>query len=422
MRLRSLVLLFLAVLSLSLDASPRRRAAGKGAAFDESTPGGWLAANAHVITTAELVPYTGDLQPLRAMIGEADVVGLGDTTHGTHEFFAFKLRAIDMLVREAGFDVVALEGPFTVMNRLDEYVQGGAGDPRAMLYGIRDLYYFWSSEEVVAVVEWMREYNAHRGGKPAIHIAGFDVFEVYPATREVITYLRSVDPPAADTAETQYSCVTVSTQFIETSCAETAIQVRDALAAREEELTAKSSAAAFHEALQHARVVVQNRFSFGPQRDDNLAQNALWLREHRGTARKVILWGHNLHFSKTETIWIGPAPMGRLLSASLGDEYFSVATATAAGSYLRQDARTKALLTSTWGPLMADSYEGYFRQRGEPFLLIPLRGATPSWLRTGRYNFAGTVSPPMHAIESLPEHYDAVIYMDTTTPIHPITP
>src|SRR5687768_9539965 len=103
--------LALSLLALTLDAAPRRRAVGKCCAYDESTPAGWLSARAIVLTSADLTPYSGDLSPLNTMIGNSGVVGLGDISHGTHELYTMKLRLIDHLVRNMGFDVVALEAP-----------------------------------------------------------------------------------------------------------------------------------------------------------------------------------------------------------------------------------------------------------------------------------------------------------------------
>src|SRR6187455_3300220 len=125
--------LALSLLALTLDAAPRRRAASKCCTYDESTPAGWLSAHGTVLISADLNSYSGDLSPLGTMIGNSGVVGLGDISHGTHELHTMKLRLIDFLVRNKGFDVVALEASFPIMNRINAYVQGGPGDARAML-------------------------------------------------------------------------------------------------------------------------------------------------------------------------------------------------------------------------------------------------------------------------------------------------
>lgn len=416
------LLLALSLLALTLDAAPRRRAASKCCTYDESTPAGWLAANASVLTSADLTPYNGDLSRLGAMIGESDVVGLGDISHGTHELHTMKLRLIDFLVREKGFEVVALEAPFPIMNRLNAYVQGGPGDSRAMLREMRTLLYpFWDAEELVAVVEWMREYNAHRGDRPAVQIAGFDVLEAYAASRSVLEYLNSVDPVYAVMAQATYQCVAETPLYVNAECQVKAIQVREKLVQREAELAALSSTAAFQEALHNARVVVQSRYPYGQERDNSLADNALWIREYRGSTRKIILWAHSGHVSKNSSSWGGaPQPMGMQLAEALGDEYFALTTLIAQGTYRYWIQAEEKNGVKALPPLQPTSYESYIRQRGVPFLLIPLRGTLPSWL-TARapYNVVGTANLQT-VTDPLPPRYDAAIFIDTTTPLQAI--
>jgi erythromycin esterase len=416
------LVLALSLLTLTVDAAPRRRAASKCCSYDESTPAGWLAANASVLTSADLTSYNGDLSPLGAMIGDSDVVGLGDISHGTHELHTMKLRLIDYLVREKGFEVVGIEAPFPIMNRINAYVQGGAGDARAMLREMRELQYpFWDAEELVAVIEWMREYNAHRGERAAVQIAGFDVLEAYAASRSVLEYLNAVDPVYAVSAQATYQCVAITPLYVDAECQVKAIQVREKLVVREAELTALSSAAAFQEALHNARVVVQSRFPFGQNRDNALAANVLWLRESRGSNRKLILWAHSGHVSKDSSSWAGvPQPMGMQLTTSLGDEYFALTTLIAQGTYRHYIPAEQKNGVKALPPLLPTSYEAYIRQRGVPFLLIPLRGTLPSWL-TARapYNVVGTSQ--LHAVtDPLASRYDAAIFIDNTTPLQPI--
>lgn len=416
------LILVLSLLALTLDAAPRRRASSKCCSYDESTPAGWLAANATVLTSADLTPYNGDLSRLGAMIGDSDVVGLGDISHGTHELHTMKLRLIDFLVREKGFEVVALEAPFPIMNRINAYVQGGPGNARAMVREMRTLLYpFWDAEELVTVIEWMREYNAHRGDRAAVQVAGFDVLEAYAASQSVLEYLNAVDPVYAVSAQATYQCVALTPLYVDAECQVKAVQVRERLVVREAELTALSSAAAFQEALHNARVVVQSRYPFGQNRDNALAANVLWLREHRGSTRKVMLWAHSGHVSKDSSSWAGvPRPMGMLLAESLGDEYFALTTLIAQGTYRHYIPAEDKNGVKALPPLLPNAYESYIRQRGVPFLLIPLRGELPSWLtERAPYNVVGT-STLHNVTDPLGPRYDAAIFIDTTTPIQAI--
>ncbi|HKR65603.1 MAG TPA: erythromycin esterase family protein [Thermoanaerobaculia bacterium] len=404
------------VLTFSAYAAPKRRAVAVPPSFDTSTIPAWLAANAQPLASTELQPYTYDLAPLRALIGPADVVALGEGTHGTHEFHTVKLRVADYLVRELGFDVIALEAPFPLMNKLNEYAQGNAGDPRPLLATLSSLgYFFWNDEEVLALIEWLREWNAHRGTRPPVVIAGMDVLDEVSAADDVVAYLRAVDPPASVKADEDYACIRMHQRT--TGCFEAAARVFDTLAARATELASP----AYDEALHEARVVVQSQFQFGPHRDDALAENALWIRQHRGVTRRVIVWAHNEHVSKSESEWAGVQPMGRTLFDALGSEYFAIATLTGGGTFnqwaFQPATQTYAPVVTTFPALTAQSYESLLRQSAFSAYFVSLRVPAPSWLATpSRYNAGTTNAGPTSLTGSLPAKFDAAIYIDRTTP------
>lgn len=424
-RPRAFLVFGLLLFALTADAGRRRAVGFPGVGSDETTPHGWLVANAHVLSTTQVVPDTSDLFPLRSMIGSAEVVGLGDITHGTHEVYTVKLRVIEYLVREMGFDVIGWEAPFPLVERINTYVQGGAGDGRALLNDMYRLtYFFWDTEEMLEVIEWMREYNAHRGSQPAVSIVGFDVTQPDAASNAVVAYLQTVDPPAAVIAEERYACARIAPISIGSGCETRAAEVLETLEARQAEFSALSSARAFDEALHNARVVLQSRVIVGNVRDQAMAENVLWLRQRRGTTRRMILWAHSGHIAEAPLPILG-RPMGNVLSESLQGDYFSITTMTAAGSYLiwQDPTRTQQYLpvTRTFPALPAAAYEAAIRQRGEPFLLIPFLKVLPGWLTTpASFNTAPNSAGLTNMVAVLPTAFDAAIFIDTTTPLHPL--
>lgn len=88
------------------------------------------ALSAHAVPLATTDPLASVLDPdgLDAVFGDALVVGLGEATHGTREFFRLKHRLIRYLVREHGLRVVAMEPNFPETLAIDEYVPGEAFD------------------------------------------------------------------------------------------------------------------------------------------------------------------------------------------------------------------------------------------------------------------------------------------------------
>ena len=412
-------------LSLPLAAAPKHRAV--------RTPGGdgvaaWLAANAHALTSVELPASSGDLEPLRTMIGPSTLVGLGDDTHGTHEFYTVKLRVIDFLVREMGFDVVAFEAPFPLFNKINAYVQGEPGDVRAFLDQARLLGYgFWNVEEMLAIVEWMHDYNAHRGERPAVSIAGIDTYDQKNAAQEVVAFLAALDLAASAAAQQDYQCVYDGAPTGDAACHTSTQRVYDALAARETELVPLTPPHAYDEALQNARVVRQyyDNGAFSEGRDQAMADNTLWLREHRGTSRHLLVWAHQEHAAKSRMHALRQRSMGSMIRSSIGDDYFVIGTSTRQGSFQTWLPNSGGLpdqvVTIPAPP--EGAYETYFQKGGAPYLLIPLRGVVPSWLQGPAAFFTAPANVTSHISISpiLPEKLDAVIYIDTTGPTHPLT-
>ena len=397
-----LALLLIALAPFALAGGKRRSAAA---------PGG-TAFGAHPLHSLELVADTSDLAPLREITRGASIVALGDATHGTREFFTVKLRLIDYLVRELGFDVVSLEAPFAITERLNIYVQTGAGDPRALLREMSERlnYFFWDVEELLVTIEWMRAYNAHRGERPPLELAGADIYDHTGAAAGVLDYLRGVDPAALADAELNYDCVLRNTRS--TGCEENARRVRDALAA------SNAGTRAYADALHYADVVLQYfHLQMYEPRERSMAANLLWIREHRGRSGKVIHWGHQEHVGKLHSRYTRGVTMGSILAESIGREYVAIGTLTGSGSFLQWERLSSSsaeyfVSPQTFPDPERGSYEWHFRQRGIPAMLIPLRGR---WVPGTSFRTAATTSGWRTIEQPLTQKLDAVIYVDRTS-------
>jgi len=136
----------------------------------------WLRSVAAPIVTDEAGHGFEDLRPLKAMIGDARIVSLGEPTHGTRECFQFKHRLVEFLASEMGFTIFSIEANMPEAIRLTDYVLRGEGDPRGLIKGM--YFWTWDTEEVLAMVEWMREFNARereKGSGKQIIFTGFDM-------------------------------------------------------------------------------------------------------------------------------------------------------------------------------------------------------------------------------------------------------
>ncbi len=138
------------------------------------SPDAYAAIRARMIPLASL--HSGadrdDLAAWGRTLGGVRVVGLGEATHGTREFFTLKHRLVEHLVLEHGFTVFALEADADGCRPLDAYVTTGRGDP---VRALRELgYWTWNTDEVLEMLHWMRAHNAGTPAESGVRFIGVD--------------------------------------------------------------------------------------------------------------------------------------------------------------------------------------------------------------------------------------------------------
>jgi erythromycin esterase-like protein len=160
----------------------------------------WLKKHVVEVKTVEAGNEFADLRKLKPMIGAARIVSLGEATHGTREIFQMKHRLTEFLASELGFTIFAIEANMPEAYRVNDYVLHGTGDPKALLRGM--YFWTWNTEEVLAMIEWMRQFNA--SGKGRIQFTGFDMQTIPVAAQIVEDFLRPVDADYATTVRAVY--------------------------------------------------------------------------------------------------------------------------------------------------------------------------------------------------------------------------
>lgn len=163
----------------------------------------WVSGNAIPLAGADPSLGFADLMPLQKLIGNAQIVGLGEATDGTSEFFNMKSRLVEFLASQMGFTTLAIEANMPEAYRLNDYVLNGNGDPKQLLKGLNA----WqlNTQEVFDMIQWMRQYNA--SGQGPIQFTGFDMRSPDLAEQDAWPFLIAFDPgyaPQAGNIYTQY--------------------------------------------------------------------------------------------------------------------------------------------------------------------------------------------------------------------------
>jgi erythromycin esterase len=160
------------------------------AASSEGPIEAWIDRHAVPLPRTDADGSIDDLEPMRYLVADAQVVGLGESTHGTHEQFTLKHRAARLLTERVGFRSLAWEENWGSGVAIDRYVVGGGGDPRALVAAMSSV---WRSEEMLELVRWMRAYNLPHDDK--VRFLGTDLAQLRQLLfDEIVQYVSDVAP------------------------------------------------------------------------------------------------------------------------------------------------------------------------------------------------------------------------------------
>ncbi len=105
---------------------------------------------------------------------------LGDASHGTEEFYAFRKQLTRQLIKEHGVRIVVLEAEWDSGVLVDKYINQLLPDeigPREMLSRAFSRWpqWVWANEELVEFVLWLKDYNQGKPLSERVHCYGMDM-------------------------------------------------------------------------------------------------------------------------------------------------------------------------------------------------------------------------------------------------------
>jgi erythromycin esterase len=323
----------------------------------ESATIGWLGSAAHKFTSE--CPSDDQLQPIVGALAGAQVIGIGEATHGTHEDQAFKAELIKSLVRSHKVDVLVLELNRQVGVDLDAYVTGRGGDLPELIRS-PSFFRIWRDDEFTGLLLWLRAFNLQTD-RP-IRILSVDVQDAGVDADLALRFVAGHDPTRAGRLRKAFPGLLPgpgSQRFsLWQAKVDKAVYARATQAAQDLSTLLAShradwlSSPEFAEAAYAAQTAQQGFAVFaleggrgdpekaGPaysnRRDQFMAANML----QRLDGRTAVFWAHDLHviadMPTTANFPIGSTWVGRELRHALGARYQNVTFAWSTGSFRAQ--------------------------------------------------------------------------------------
>lgn len=309
----------------------------------------WLDQNALSITTPVAENGFEDLLPLKQTLSDTRLLALGEATHGTREFFQLKHRLLEFAVEELGFRAFAMEAGFSECLQIDSYVQGGPGDPQALVHGLQ--MWPWITEEVLELVEWMRKYNADKAPGDRIHFRGFDMQSPYMAAQAIAQMLTAEAPELSEQYAALLERLSVTVLYALTENEKKGLQQETALLNGDYQALLQSSkrhseaekaVLRLHGVALEQAVRNVNKIGTG-YRDSCMAANVKALLGLMGTEGKVVLWAHNGHIRPRT--FVNFTPMGKWLKDQYGKAYYAIGFDFGSGSFRAYNLESKAVET-----------------------------------------------------------------------------
>lgn len=398
----------------------------------------WLAATAWPLSSLRAGTPNNDLRPWQTALTGVRVVGLGEATHGTREFFQLKHRLLEFLVTELGFTTLAMESSESAAGAVDTYVRGGPGTAAGVVTGLG--FWTWRTDEMVATVEWMRAHNAGRPAAEQLGFVGIDPQKCAPAVAVVREYLRMATPDRVADFESGLAAQVDAGPGAHPDAAHTLVREAEALAGFLEQRDAPPEVVRHaHFLVRAAEVVNSSSQHKDPDRTVFAVRDRLMAEAVAGQLAdpdaKVVLWAHNGHLAAGRTT---PElrPLGKHLRERFGAQYYALALLCGSGSF-----RARRIWPGPWpgrrdGPVLANrldlggfrSVEGQLAAATPGDHLLDLRSAADApaavqtWLDEVQMvrSFGAYVARWTHRFQFAPTHlrteYDGVAYVATSTP------
>ena len=370
-----------------------------------------------------------DLMPLKDVIGDARLVGHGESHHYTREFNRFRSRLFRFLVAEMGFTTFALEVGFVEAKIAHDFVAGRHDDADEAFINVNQTFGLWAHQQ--DMLTWMRDYNSDQPEHRKLRFYGMDGSQEWThagvAVEATCDYLDGVDAEFA--AEMRNDILPLARQTTVSTVDETPTEefhtlihgltrLVGRLESEQIRYVEMSSQESFDWALCIAVMAQQIGTLLGEMRaypeqksrvwnnvrDFNMARQLRWIAEREPSDARILFGVHNYHlqscYSRETDVTF--STMGQYLKGTMRTSDMVLIAGHNNFSLKPRDAASP------------ESNQGVLARLGLPSFILDLRRAsgTPeakAWVSEPRPERFNTSYSPV----ALADAYDAIHYTES---------
>ncbi len=398
--------------------------------------------------SAQLLKNTRDLKPLIDYLKRSRTVLLGESTHGTREFYTWRREISKQLILKHGFAAIGIEADWPDGYLLNKFVKDIGVNPPTGESAVQQFdrwpTWMWSNSETAEFIEWLRDYNRNLKTADKVGIYGLDLYSLWRSLASVSAFVEKFGPEASAAAQQAYACFEgyhedpqeyAQAALIPADCQEEVVKLlRDLEANCTEYLDAGEED--YFNALQNARVVknAENYYRslmLGGAASWNIRTNhmAETLSMLAAKQEKIIVWAHNTHVGDargTDMGDFGMSSLGQLARDEWGKKAALVGFATYEGTTIASSQWEEDGYSLALPPALNESWESIFHQAGasDKYLIFDY-SEKEKFMKTLPQRAVGVVYNPLaeegnYVPTRLSQRYDVIIYLDKTRAITPL--
>ncbi len=389
-----------------------------------------------------------DLAELVDYASNARIVLLGESTHGTVEYYQWRKRISRKLISEHGFDFILVEGDWPSFWNVNSYVKGlqqAPANSRAALAAFqRWPQWMWANPVIEELIEWLAKHNSELDQENRVGFYGMDVYAIMDSIDAVIEYL---DADKAEQARQAYAGLLQYRDdphdYVraiaggQPSSAEQVEAVVEKLRDLEPDkqecadsysqwFNAMTNALAVRNGERHYRAMLEPGSENWNRRVEHMKETLNRLLDYYGEDSKAIVWAHNTHIGDARATAM--AEQGMVNIGQLSRQRYGRQQVAAVG-FAKYTGRVRA--GSQWGmpgqvmdvpEAMEGSFGQIFRQleRDMWYVIFDNSEISGPLLRPMGHRAIGVTYNPANERGNyvptvMPRRYDAVIYIEDTT-------
>jgi len=283
-----------------------------------------------------------ELKFLNPIASKSKIIGLGEATHGSAEFFNAKTRIFKYLVENHGYKTFAFEADFSESIIINRAIQKGNSSQIKTIMENNMIFWTWKTEEVRNLLEWMSEYNKGKPEEEKVHYMGIDCQYNRYNPLLLYDYLENANISFTPFADSILNVAKTATEENFTTYGPEEFDkyidkleaLKDSMNSYKNTLIENSSEREYNLHVRILEVVkqaskVRKRSDNKSLRDSYMAKNALWILDYFNK-EKIAVWGHNGHIRKASQYryW-----MGYYLDREIGADYTPIGFAFSYGSF-----------------------------------------------------------------------------------------